>query len=371
MMARIRSRSAFLYAPLLLTAAVASAHAETYDLALGQEMVGTPGYYVTKKEDTLLDVARDHDLGYGQLITVNSEVDPWLPGDGRQITIPTAYLLPPGPRKGIVIDLAAQRLFYFPADGKTVQTYPIGTGSEAGMTPRGTTTVIAKQANPAWYPPKSIREERPDLPARVAPGPDNPLGAYALRMGWSSYLIHGSNKEYGVGRNVSHGCIRLYSFDIDQLFHEVPLGTQVRVVDQEMKLAWVDGELYLSLAPSHAQIDEISENRPMTTSVPADLFQKVAAAAGKDVGRIDWHMVQWIGEKRPGMPIAVTETDAPPAGAQVSNAPASDLPVYGATISGAVEALPMTQADAPADNVSGNVPSDAPSADAAPSGDGR
>jgi L,D-transpeptidase ErfK/SrfK len=283
------------------------AGAETFALASGQKLVGAPDYYVTRAEDTLLDVARDNDLGYSALMTVNAGMDPWRPGDGRAITLPKLFLLPDGPRQGIVIDLAAQRLYYFHDDGQTVETFPIGTGDQAGMTPTGATRVTAKTPHPAWYPPKSIRDVRPELPAMVPAGPDNPLGDYALRLGWPSYLIHGTNKPYGVGRNVSHGCIRLYPEDIETLFREVKIGTPVRVADQEMRLEWANGELYLALAPSHDQMVEISENQPMTVSVPPDLFAKVAQAAGDQVTRVDWQMVSWIADHRPGMPIPVTE----------------------------------------------------------------
>jgi L,D-transpeptidase ErfK/SrfK len=193
------------------------------------------------------------------------------------------------------------------------------------MTPRGTTKVIQKIPNPAWYPPASIRKERPELPGRVPPGPDNPLGAYAMRLGWTSYLIHGSNQDFGVGRNVSHGCIRLYSFDIDRLFHEVPLGTPVRVIDQEMRFAWVDGELSLAMAPSHAQIDEISENRPMTARLPKDFEKRVSEAAGDQAGRIDWAKVHLIGEIRPGMAVAIT-TPADAAPSAVGTPPLDEAP---------------------------------------------
>lgn len=287
------------------------AAAETFVLAPGQVLIGSIGYYTTQSDDTLLDVARNNDLGYSQLITANSEIDPWLPGAGREIILPQTYILPAGPRKGIVIDLAAQRLYYFPPDGKTVETYPIGTGDQVGMTPQGTTRVVAKTVHPAWYPPPSIRAERPELPEMVPPGPDDPLGDYALRLGWAGYLIHGTNKPYGVGRNVSHGCIRLYPEDIEKLFRKVSVGTPVRVIDDEMRLAWSGGELYLALALNHAQIDEISQNQPMSIAVPPDLVTRVTEAAGQQVGRIDWQMVNWIADKRPGVPIAITETPAP------------------------------------------------------------
>lgn len=305
--AGIASRALFLAFAILSPAA----RAATFPLAPAQMLVGAPGLYVTNSEDTLLDVARDNDLGYGQLIAVNSGIDPWLPGPGREITLPNAYLLPPGPRQGIVIDLAAQRLFYFPPGGRTVETFPIGVGAEAGMTPRGTTRVVAKSVRPAWYPPKSIREEKPELPAMVPPGPSNPLGEYALRLGWPTYLIHGTNKPYGVGRNVSHGCIRLYPEDIARLFREVTVGTPVRVIDDDIHLAWIDGELYLALSPSHTQMDEISQNQPMTPQFPPQLYARIVEAAGEEIKRVDWHMVSRIGDNRPGMPVRITEISSP------------------------------------------------------------
>ncbi|HUZ75935.1 MAG TPA: L,D-transpeptidase family protein [Stellaceae bacterium] len=282
------------------------AQAASFSLAPDQMLVGAPGVYVTRDEDTLLDVARSNDLGYGQLIAVNADIDPWLPGAGRSITLPTVYLVPEGPRRGIVINLAEQRLYYFPPDGHTLETYPIGVGVEAHMTPLGTTRVVGKEVRPTWFPPQSIHQERPELPEMVPPGPANPLGEYALRLGWPGYLIHGTNKPYGVGRNVSHGCIRLYPEDIKRLFSEVPVGTPVRVVDEEIRLAWVDDELYLAVTPSKRQMDELDVNQPMTPDVPPDLVDRVAAAAGTRVDRIDWRTVDQIGLKRPGMPLRIT-----------------------------------------------------------------
>lgn len=286
--------------------AATGARAMTYALAPDQTLVGETGSYVTRSEDTLLDVARRNDLGYGQLMVVNRNIDPWLPGADRKVTLPGAYLLPPGPREGIVIDLAAHRLFYFPPGG-TVETYPIGIGAEAGMTPRGTTKIVAKVINPVWYPPKSIRKERPELPGKVPPGPDNPLGKYVLKLGWPSYLIHDTNKPYGVGRNVSHGCIHLYPEDIKKLFAEVRVGTPVRVVDDPIHLDWVDGELYLALPPSHSQVDEMDENQPVTPQVPPDLQARITAAAGDEADRIDWDKVGQAGEMRTGVPVRITE----------------------------------------------------------------
>lgn len=286
------------------------AEAASFPLAPDQMLVGAPGAYVTREEDTLLNVARNNDLGYGQLMAANSDVDPWLPGAGRHITLSSVYLVPEGPRRGIVINLAEQRLYYFPPDGHTLETYPIGVGVQADLTPLGTTTVVSMDVRPTWYPPQSIREEKPELPEMVPPGPANPLGEYALRLGWPAYLIHGTNKPYGVGRHVSHGCIRLYPEDIERLFREVRVGTPVRVVDEEIRLAWVDGELYLAVAPSRHQMDEIDVNQPMTPEVPPGLIDRVVAAAGIWVYRIDWRTVDQIGLKRSGMPLRITKSSS-------------------------------------------------------------
>lgn len=229
-------------------------------------------------------------------------------GRGQRIALPGIYLVPEGPRRGIVINLAEQQLYYFPPGGHTVETYPIGVGVEGRSTPLGVTTVVRKNAQPTWHPPPSIREEKPELPETVPPGPDNPLGQYALYLGWPAYLIHGTNKPYGVGRNVSHGCIRLYHEDIARLFSEVAVGTPVRVIDEEIRLAWVTGELYLALGPSKEQMDELAVNRPMSPAIPADLMRRVAEAAGAEVDRVDWHAVELISRNRPGLPLRITRS---------------------------------------------------------------
>lgn len=291
----------------LLALSAPHATATSFALAPDQKLVGAPAVYVTREDDTLGDVARSNDLGYGQLAVVNEGVDPWFPGRGHRVTLPGLYLVPEGARTGIVVNLAEQRLYYFPPDGHSVETYPIGVGVEGRSTPTGVTRILRKETRPTWYPPPSIREEKPELPAVVPAGPDNPLGDYALRLGWPGYLIHGTNKPYGVGRNVSHGCLRLYPEDIARLFGEVKVGTPVRVIDQEIRLAWVGQELYLAVAPSKQQMDELALNQPMSPAIPPDLVHRVIDAAGPQVDRVDWSAVERIGIKRPGMPIRITK----------------------------------------------------------------
>jgi L,D-transpeptidase ErfK/SrfK len=290
-----------------LCIAAAPAAASEYPLAPGQTVVGEPGIYVTQARDILLDVARTYDLGFTQLMAANRGVDPWLPGAGKRITLPSRYILPDAAHKGIVINLAEWRLFYFPPSGDRVETYPIGIGVIGDTTPLGVTSVIRKEPNPTWYPPPSIRAEEPDLPAAIPPGPDDPLGAFALHLGWPNYLIHGTNKPDGVGRNVSHGCIRLYPEDVERLFRDVRVGTPVRVVRQAVAAAWIGDRLFVEVHPSKAQADAIDTTTPVTLDFPEDLVGRVAAAAAQHGGRIDWDAVHQAGLQRTGLPVEVAK----------------------------------------------------------------
>jgi L,D-transpeptidase ErfK/SrfK len=218
-----------------------------------QQVVGELQVIEARYEDTFVDIARAYNVGFDELIEANPGVDAWLPGEGTRILLPTRYILPDAPYEGIVINLARKRLFYFPepdADGRrVVVTYPLGIGKEGTVTPVGATTVISKTANPVWWPPQSVREEHiakgDPLPEKVLPGPDNPLGAHALRLGMPSYLIHGTNKPAGVGMRSSHGCLRLFPENIAFMYDDVPVGTSVAIVNQPWLFGWQDGHLYL------------------------------------------------------------------------------------------------------------------------------
>jgi L,D-transpeptidase ErfK/SrfK len=287
-------------------------------LAPRQAEIGEAGSYDMRAGEVFVDVAREFDLGFVQMIIANPGVDPWLSSPGRRLTLPGVYLLPDAPRRGIVINLAEQRLYYFPANGKSVETYPIGVGVLAGATPVGVTQVVAKENGPVWVPPPSIRAAEPDLPASIPPGPDNPLGAFALRLGWNNYLIHGTNHPFGIGRDVSHGCIRLYPEDIEKLFREVPVGTPVRVVDQQVKVAWVDDQLMAEVFPSKERIGAIDLGKDVPRTMPPDLVPRVMAAAGDLASQVDWNKVNAIGLEQNGIPVAVLDrplisSDEPPA----------------------------------------------------------
>jgi L,D-transpeptidase ErfK/SrfK len=271
-------------------------------------LVGEIRHHTALYTDTLLDLARDNNLGYVELIAANPGVDPWIPGAGKRIVLPTAHLLPAGPREGILLNLTDQRLYYFPPEGGPVQSYAIGTGQEAWDTPTGSTKLVRKKRNPTWHVPKSIRKENPELPAIVRPGPDNPLGRHALYLGWSSYLIHGTNSPWGVGRRVSHGCIRMYPEGIAKLFPKLPIGTPVTVVQQELKLGWHNDTLFMEVHPNPAQQLELEEKREFSPVPVPELIYRVADKAGKARKDVDWDRVNNAVAQRSGLPIPILAT---------------------------------------------------------------
>ena len=289
-------------APGLLAASAAAAE---YALAPGETVIGILGDYVVRDGDNLADIARRFDIGYTEMLAANPGVDPWSPGVGRRLTIPSLFILPDAPRRGIVINLAERRLYYFPPDGKRVVTYPIGIGAIGFTTPLSTTTVVRKEPNPTWVPPPSIRAENPDLPAAIAPGPDNPLGAFALRLGWKNYLIHGTNKPDGIGRNVSHGCIHLYPEDIEQLFGSAAVGTPVRAIEQPAAAAWIGIGLYVEVHPSKEQADAIDTEQAAAPEPLEGLRQIVQAVAGDYADAVDWGAVDTAVLRRTGLPVEV------------------------------------------------------------------
>jgi len=210
------------------------------------------------KNEDLLDIARRFDLGQNEIIRLNPKVDRWLPTDGENIQLQSERLLPDAPRTGLVLNLPEFRLYYFPkAEGDTtasVITHPISIGRQDWETPLGQTKIVAKKENPTWTPPESIKKEHAakgdPLPDVVAAGPDNPLGLYAIRLGIPGYLIHSTNKPYGVGMRVSHGCIRMYPEDIARLFPIIQVNTPVTIVNQAVKVGWFKNNLYIEVHPS-------------------------------------------------------------------------------------------------------------------------
>lgn len=221
--------------------------AETYFYASDDKVIGSVQAYKIKDGESLIEIARKFDLGFSEIAEANPSLDPFVPGDNVTVQIPTAWVLPYiRPYNGIVINLSEMRLYYFPRRNKVI-TFPIGIGSEGKETPVGTFTVVEKTIHPSWYVPESIRQEKPELPRVVPPGPDNPLGSHALRLSDRTILIHGTNRPYAVGRKASHGCIRLYPEDIPKLFQKVPKNTKVTIVRQLVKIGVLSGKVYIEI----------------------------------------------------------------------------------------------------------------------------
>lgn len=231
----------------------ATSRAEFFEYRAGDTVVGEMAKTYSRADQTLPDIARIHNIGFYDIKQANPKVDTWMPGEKTEIVLPKRFVLPVAPQTGIVVNVPEMRLYYYPPGQKgeirQVYTYPIGIGREGWATPYITTKVAQKIKDPAWYPPESIRAEHAKegdiLPKVVKPGPNNPLGQFAMRLGLPSYLIHGTNKPYGVGMRVSSGCIRLYPEDIKALFSMVPVGIQVRIVNQPYKVGTLNGEVYL------------------------------------------------------------------------------------------------------------------------------
>ena len=253
-----------LSAPLVASEARAGA-AEYLLPPNGDNVIGVVTTAVAEHEDTLLDIGRRYGVGYEEIIAANPGIDPWLPGAGTEVLIPSRFVIPEADRTGIVVNLPEHRLYYFPpprpGEPRVVRTYPISTGKMDWKTPLGVTRIVSKQERPNWNPPESVRLEHiakgDPLPKVVPPGPDNPLGEYAMRLGIPSgaYLIHGTNRPAGVGMQVTHGCMRLFPEDIEALFGMVSEGTPVRIVNQPHKAGWRAGQLYAEVHPALASTE--------------------------------------------------------------------------------------------------------------------
>lgn len=269
--------------------------AEIFTLAHpGDSVIGTPFYVKTREKDTLLDYARQNNQGYDDMDKAN-KVDMWLPGEGADVLIPSMYVLPTTPRTGIVLNRAEKRLYYYPPGRPNeVDVYAISVGKDGWETPLGTYAISEKKKDPTWTPPASVRASHAAygdiLPAVVAAGPDNPLGQFAMRLNNTSYLIHGTNKPWGMGLPVSSGCIRMQPEGVAELFGKVTTGTQVLIVDQPYKLGWLGDDLYLEV-----HIDKEEKRRSPQSVIP----KSVANAPGLE---IDWLSVERAVSENTGLP---------------------------------------------------------------------
>ncbi len=281
------------------------------------DVVGEVQVTHATKQDTMSDIARLFSVGFNEIQRANPGVDMWLPGAGRRVVVPTQFILPDAPHRGIIVNIAAMRLYYFPPHRRgadqVVYTYPVGIGRVGWQTPKGVTHVMAKVRDPVWKVPKSIlkehRAEGDNLPPVVRAGPDNPLGTRALFLGWRGYLIHGTNKPVGVGMRVSHGCIHLFPEDISQLFKMVPLGTQVRVVNQPYVFGWHRGELYFE-AFGPLKDDPRPWSRDQWKLLHVALGRRMVRQLREQHERVRWNLVMQLARHPRGVPVAVTDPQA-------------------------------------------------------------
>jgi L,D-transpeptidase ErfK/SrfK len=302
-MTRVFGRS---FPVMLSTAMLVSAFCCAASLAGSPPVVGEPRTYRTVPDDTLLDLAHKYDVGYVAMIAANPMLDPWVPGAGKEIAVPTMHLLPQAPHEGIVINIAEMRLYYFPVKDGVPLTFPIGIGEEGSVTPSGETRIVRKTANPTWYRTKSEIAAKPWAPKIVPPGPDNPLGAYALYLGWPSYLIHGTDDWRRVGRRDSRGCLGMYADDIETMFREVKVGTKVTVVNQPVKLGWVVDQLFLEVHPTPHQADQLEMDNTDDFVDPEGLTKTILAAAKDAANRLDWAAIRQAAKDRNGIPVEIT-----------------------------------------------------------------
>lgn len=316
----------------LLLAACAfapAAGATVFDLpAADAVLLGREERVLTSFEDTLYEIARRYSLGSEEVVRVNPGLDPWLPGAGKSIVIPGQRVLPSGPREGIVVNLPEHRLYFYPpvkpGQPQRVYTYPISIGKMDWRTPLGKTRIVDKRERPTWTPPASVRAEHlangDPLPAVVPAGPDNPLGLHAMRLALpgGAYLIHGTNNPIAVGMAVTHGCIRMYPEDIAELFPMVKVGTPVYLINEPVKIAWVNGQLLLE---AHPPVDAEGQTREPELTVFEGLLEQ---ALGESLVAIHWDKAREELQKARGMPVMVgLQALGGPEGAPPQAAPAA------------------------------------------------
>jgi L,D-transpeptidase ErfK/SrfK len=288
----------------MATLQAAPVGASAYSFDAKDTVVGRIKKHTVRPDESLIEIARNFGLGYNEIVEANPGLDAFVPGRGRKVVIPTSWVLPDIPSySGIVINLSELRLYYFFDRERShyVTTFPIGIGREGRDTPVGDFTVVQKIVHPAWYVPESIREENPDLPAVVPPGPKNPLGSHALRLSLGTVLIHGTNKPWGVGRRVSHGCIRLYPEDIPGLFAAIPNGVKVMIVRQPIKVGVRGGRVYIE-----AHKDDSADNADKAKEGYFEEAVKLLAKK-KLLTRVSTKKLYTALKKQRGMPVDITE----------------------------------------------------------------
>jgi L,D-transpeptidase ErfK/SrfK len=278
---------------------------ERHDFAVEKKdnVIGRLAAVRVRDGDTLPDIARHFGLGLDEVIAANPEMDVWAPRAGSRVLLPLMFILPDSPRQGIVINLAAMRLFYYGAKSQSsaIATYPVGIGDEGRSTPVGAMLVERKAVKPTWYVPASIRKDHQQkgdpLPPEVPPGPDNPLGEYALYLSRASYVIHGTNKPYSIGLRATNGCIRLYPEDIRKLYQVAPVKTKVHIMNQPYLIGRANGTLYLEI---HAPQEEMNAGE-----VRKRLYARLTEIEKREKLQLDWNRVDETVRQARGIPVPI------------------------------------------------------------------
>jgi len=279
--------------------------ASIFDFHENSEIVGKTEKIETVYEDTLIDLARTHNLGFTEIVSANRSVNKWLPGEGTTVLLPKAFIIPSNfLKKGMTINLAEYRGFY--ADGNKLITFPVGIGRMDWTTPLGISKVDLKLENPSWYPPASVRQEYKAEGIYLAPvvpaGPDNPLGKLAMRLDIpGGYFIHGTNKPDGVGMQVSHGCIRLFPEDIKLIFSLTDIGLQVKIIDEPFKIGILGNQIFLEIHETLSSEDLSKSYKTVLSTIKNFMINRGIVAT------IDWIKVREIFEKKTGVPVLIAE----------------------------------------------------------------
>lgn len=275
-----------------------------FSVAKGDDVIGRFAVVRLEKGDTLPDIARHFGLGINAISAANPGVDVWVPEAGESILLPLSFILPDTPRKGIVVNLATMRIFQYKGDGKTlaVSTYPVGVGADDRPTPTGPTRVVRKAVRPTWHVPASIAERHRKigdiLPAQVLPGPENPLGEYALYLSKTGYLMHGTNKPASIGLQATNGCMRLYPENIKTLFNDTPVNTPVAIVSQPYLIGQRNGMLYME---AHTPLEELG------TVERQKMYEKLRNIEKKSSRKLDWKKIKEVQAEARGIPVPIFE----------------------------------------------------------------
>tara|TARA_B100000674_G_scaffold481823_1_gene483322 strand:- start:220 stop:1116 length:897 start_codon:yes stop_codon:yes gene_type:complete len=270
-----------------------------------EEIIGNISYYNIREGENLIEISRKNNLSFPEVMIANPKIkDPWLPKESEVIILPKRHILPNVKKEGVVVNKGDLRVYYY-GKNSVILSYPIGIGRGDWETPTGKASIVGKKKNPYWTVPKSILEEEPHWPNVVKPGPDNPLGTRAIYLSMTGYLLHGTNKPWGVGMKVSHGCIRLFPEDIEELFEYIKIGDKVNVIDQPVKAGWSGGVLYLEVHTMHPYGLEDGEKIKPNIRLLPEAARIIQSKAGTYIGKINWKKVTETVSKASGMPEAI------------------------------------------------------------------